>query len=72
MEINKKIPFPGRKVHGTKYPFEKMKVGDSIQFSRDACKLGSGRTVATNASKKYQKKFKAGLHNHAVRIWRVD
>jgi hypothetical protein len=65
------IPIPeraGQAGRYPKYPWDAMRVGDS--FPCDAA-LMSARSMVTVRNRLGERRFKAGLHQGAVRIWRV-
>lgn len=78
IRIDKKIPMPEITRQGVKkYPFEKMKVGDSFLFINDYKnnRIACQRIVAIAATwvKRHgsKKKFSARTRKNKVRIWRI-
>ena len=78
-EIEQGVPVPAdRSIRNSKYPFEKMEVGDSfavpVPDTERAGDYAAGiRTVAYAWGKKRSGKFKVRIEgNHtSIRVWRV-
>jgi hypothetical protein len=73
IEINHNIPLPlkGSK-KWSKYPFEKMEIGDSFLFSSDKTKHLTARSSACLKAKKLSRKFAVRITDEGVRIWRTE
>lgn len=71
-KIESGVPMPNTKGRKLKYPFDKMKVGDSFELPK-----GSPKTTVLNAANSWlrrnnpQGKFSIRFHNDKLRIWRV-
>jgi hypothetical protein len=74
MDIEKNVPFE-RKKKETKYPFDKMEVGDSFFVECDEFNSSSRRAstmaLALYHTKSEKKKFKSALCDGGFRVWRV-
>lgn len=71
-EIEKGIPLPGL---NTKYPFEKMEVGDSF-FIENPIKDNRGNPLSLSgqANQRYggKKRFAQRKEGSGIRIWRIE
>lgn len=66
-EITKSVPIPSDK--STKYPFRKLKIGESFVVSPD--KEMSVRSSANYYSKNFGSKFTARKTDEGIRVWRI-
>jgi hypothetical protein len=62
-----KMPEPPAEGRRTKYPWERLEVGDSFEINAP---LQVARTHARQAGARYEKRFEAQLYKGKVRIWR--
>jgi len=71
-EIEKDIPIP--KNRRRKYPFDKMKVGDSfyVKDERDPSNIVSSLCGCVRIKRYADKKFRTQIENGGVRIWRIE
>lgn len=68
-KIEKGKPLPRRRNHASKYPWEKMKVGDSFAVTgRDG---NSVRASASLAGIRMRMKFSVSYEGEGYRVWRV-
>ncbi len=71
MKIDKKIPIQkGYCLYESKYPFKKMKIGDSFLATK-AIKISSLRTSAAQFGKRHNIKFLTRKVEGGLRIWRI-
>jgi hypothetical protein len=62
-----KMPEPPAEGRRTKYPWERLEVGDSFEINAP---LQVARTHARQASARYGKQFDAQAYKGKVRVWR--
>ena len=75
-KIQKNVPIPPRAGgrSGSKYPFRKMEVGDSVFVEGKATKVASAIQAASKANKGWKFESRAINENGAsgVRVWRTE
>ena len=73
-EIEKGVPLPKKGSHskGTKYPFAKMAIGDSVFFANEPAGANSLPAIGARMyAKASSKKFVSRKMDGGVRIWRM-
>ena len=74
-KIEANVPIPKRTRNGSlKYPWDKMKVGDSILVKcdkNDASKMSAARNAAAIYGGRHQMKFSTRNVEGGLRVWRT-
>lgn len=71
IKIEKNIPIPNRERHVSKYPFGKMKVGDSFFLLATDTNANKIRSAAAWYAVRNGFKFTVRKEGEGVRCWRI-
>jgi len=73
IEIEESVPIPRNQVGSPKYPFSKMKPGDSFLAAGDKRACVNVRNAAVNYGRRHGWKFATRMvRGTGVRVWRVE
>ncbi len=72
-QIDKNIPVPEFRKGNTKFPFDKMEVGDSFLYHTETTqrRINNCNTLTCNYGKLHNKKFNYAKTDEGIRVWRT-